>query len=230
MTEPRKTAAVKTTLKTDGAAGKSTRTLIFLFILFLAPILLAWAAYETHAILNHRSTTINNGILINPPFSITKLHLLNKNNQPLNNTLTPHKNPKNSKTTTNGKWMLMLVNPGGCDHSCRKSLRNLQNIRTATGKNMSRVERAIITFHETNPSMLNQIIAQHFKGTRHLIANKQQYIKMMGQYVNKPYVAKQGAFFIVDPLGNIMMSYHPGMNPNLIYKDLKKLLKISQIG
>jgi hypothetical protein len=34
----------------------------------------------------------------------------------------------------------------------------------------------------------------------------------------------------MDPLGNLMMQYDPGFDPYDVKKDLKKLLKISQIG
>ena len=36
--------------------------------------------------------------------------------------------------------------------------------------------------------------------------------------------------YIIDPLGNLMMSYPPDINPRGIMKDLKKLLKFSRIG
>ena len=36
--------------------------------------------------------------------------------------------------------------------------------------------------------------------------------------------------YISDPLGNLMISYPPGINPKGILKDLKKLLRTSRIG
>jgi hypothetical protein len=36
--------------------------------------------------------------------------------------------------------------------------------------------------------------------------------------------------YMVDPLGNLMMSYAPGTDPRSIYQDIKKLLKLSHIG
>ena len=36
--------------------------------------------------------------------------------------------------------------------------------------------------------------------------------------------------YISDPLGNLMMSYPPDINPKGILKDLKKLLRTSRIG
>ena len=42
--------------------------------------------------------------------------------------------------------------------------------------------------------------------------------------------AAEPAIMLVDPLGNLMMSFPQSMDPRDILKDLKKLLKISQIG
>ena len=39
-----------------------------------------------------------------------------------------------------------------------------------------------------------------------------------------------GRIYIIDPQGNLMMSYAPNVNPGDIYKDLKKLLRSSRIG
>jgi hypothetical protein len=35
---------------------------------------------------------------------------------------------------------------------------------------------------------------------------------------------------VVDPLGNLMMSYDAAKNPRGLLEDLKKLLRLSQIG
>jgi hypothetical protein len=45
---------------------------------------------------------------------------------------------------------------------------------------------------------------------------------------DKPLEAHR--LYIIDPLGNLMMSYEVDTNPREIYKDLKKLLRGSRIG
>jgi hypothetical protein len=39
-----------------------------------------------------------------------------------------------------------------------------------------------------------------------------------------------GRIFIVDPLGNLMMSYSRAIEPKGLLQDMKKLLKLSHIG
>jgi hypothetical protein len=40
----------------------------------------------------------------------------------------------------------------------------------------------------------------------------------------------QGRIYIVDPLGNLMMSYAPGADAKGMLEDLKRLLKLSHVG
>lgn len=42
--------------------------------------------------------------------------------------------------------------------------------------------------------------------------------------VNEPSI------WVIDPLGNVVLKFEPGINPTLILKDLKKLLKVSKVG
>lgn len=42
--------------------------------------------------------------------------------------------------------------------------------------------------------------------------------------------SEAGRIYIIDPLGNLMMSYAPGAPPKGLLEDLKKLLKLSRIG
>jgi len=39
-----------------------------------------------------------------------------------------------------------------------------------------------------------------------------------------------GRIYLIDPLGNLMMSYSPRSEPKGILSDMKKLLKLSHIG
>ena len=38
------------------------------------------------------------------------------------------------------------------------------------------------------------------------------------------------SIWVIDPLGNVVLKFEPGINPTLILQDLKKLLKVSKVG
>lgn len=41
---------------------------------------------------------------------------------------------------------------------------------------------------------------------------------------------ESASIWIIDPLGNVVLRFEPDVNPTLILKDLKKLLKLSKVG
>jgi hypothetical protein len=45
-----------------------------------------------------------------------------------------------------------------------------------------------------------------------------------------PSQQREHTLFVVDPLGNLMMSYDARQNPRGLLEDLKKLLRLSHIG
>jgi hypothetical protein len=41
---------------------------------------------------------------------------------------------------------------------------------------------------------------------------------------------QEGRIFVVDPLGNLVVSYPPAPNQELLLEDLERLLDVSRIG
>lgn len=107
-----------------------------------------------------------------------------------------------------GKWILLYVvptNSSGCNEGCRKNLRMVRQVHTALGKDQSRVSSAVIPYKGGESSL-----------KQHLFLSKN--------------VNNNGQLFIVDPLGNIMMTYDDDNFGEALYKDLTHLLKASKIG
>lgn len=178
-------------------------TLLLLLLLFLIPFSIAWLMYHGHHLLPRGRS--NHGTLIQPPFSMTQLNL-----------------------HSHGKWMLLYFNPGLCEKTCQKDLYQLRQIRTATGKNSNRVTRALLSYPKNTTQHLT--ILKRFPGTQHLIIQKDQFVRVIKTYVKTAYALKARVTYLVDPLGNVILSYPPNTDPNAIFKDLQHLLKVSQIG
>ena len=205
--------------------------LLLLILLFLIPLGLAWLLYSQKDTLGEGMT--NHGHLIKPPFSIADIKIYTTQGQLLNNQLQKHRSGQLylHQPTTNGKWMMLYLYPGDCDKPCQRGLYNMRQIRLATGKNRDRVERAILTYrHNYSEITLNELLSTRYKGTKHLIVNRIAFEKIIKQNVHTAYATARGALYIVDPLGNVMMVYNTKIDPNGIYKDIKRLLKVSQIG
>lgn len=183
-----------------------------LALLFLIPIITAWAMFKG----NHIFGLMNHGRLIKPPFSASLLKLKNQK----------------GKQIIEKKWTLVYFNPGLCDKTCQEGLYHLRQIRIATGDNMKRVARVLLTYPSelANNTSLQLILTERFPGTEHLTVKEQNFADVVRQHVKTDYALESGTIYLIDPQGNVMMTYKPGTKPNSIYKDLKRLLKVSQVG
>lgn len=206
-------------------AKKSVSPLFLIILMFVVPMLLAWLLYSHPSLIGLKKQ--NKGDLVQPSFSITQFTLYNEHGQRIDNHSNQSLPP--TPTRTNGQWLLMLFIPKQCDYSCVKSIYTLRQLRLAMGAEQERVERAVLTYQNSyDPELILQV--KNYFGTRLLRVNQNQFAKIIQQYVNKPYALNQGTIYIVDPNGNFVMSYHPNVDAMNIYKDLKQLLRVSQIG
>jgi cytochrome oxidase Cu insertion factor (SCO1/SenC/PrrC family) len=201
------------TVTSNNQSPQKVRRVFFsLLLLFMVPLLLAsWMALK-HKSLPHHTT--NKGQLLQPPLDITQLKLAKEQKIEL------------------GRWLLLYVNPTtACDKQCEKALYNIRQIRTATGKDINRVQRVILTFSDApTDTPLEKMLYTEFSGTLHVIASKQLFTEFVQNSVSQKTVLQTGGIYVVDPLGNIMMFYSLESDPMGIFKDMTKLLKLSNIG
>lgn len=197
--------------------SKNRKTFLLMLAFFITPVLLGYLAYFGNWI--DSGNTVNKGTLIMPPIAIESLDLHLENGELL------------ARPTLSGKWWLLYQAPSECKAGCKNSLLQTRQVRLALGKNTDRVRRVFIIQPETIESSPE---------TREYFASAQEDALILKPSevmtsVNNP--VKPGLIYIVDPIGNIMMSYpayeddeEAILKAKLILKDLNKLLKVSQIG
>ena len=97
------------------------------------------------------------------------------------------------------------------------------------GKDMSRVKRVFLYDGAYGDAAY---FAAQQAGLQSASLDSQAGQRLLAQFPASNGVAalQAGRVYIVDPLGNLMMSYQPGSDPRNFYQDLKKLLSLSQIG
>ena len=71
-----------------------------------------------------------------------------------------------------------------------------------------------------------RILAEHFASIV-LDATSEDGQRVLREF---PAADRANTLFVVDPLGNLMMRYDARQNPRGLLEDLKKLLRLSQIG
>lgn len=195
---------------------KKTRlTIVLLFAIFLAPLVGSWILYK-FTDLGRDGGAASHGDLILPPKTLEDVALRD-----------PFDEEK--ETQLHKKWSLFYFSKKGCDDQCLKNVYSMRQIRLAVGKHFERVQRVILVDVITDEEALKKSL-ENFKGQLILDSEKvdQAFIdafKVEG--VEDPYTA--GRFYIIDPLGNLMMSYAPDHNPKGVIQDLTKIFRVSRI-
>ena len=121
-----------------------------------------------------------------------------------------------------GKWVMLQVDGGACDAYCQQKLLHMRQVRLAQGRNSDRVERVWLVDDDV-PLDRAQLSAQEgahvarASGSRILIEFP-------------PGSGIHDHIYVVDPLGNLMLRFPRDPDPNLIRKDLSRLLRVSRIG
>ena len=182
--------------------------LVLIGTVFLGPMLLAWLLYDRDGGWLPESSTAH-GELITPVMLVPDANL---------------KVPRVEQDSPYpGRWTIVHVGDGSCDETCANSLYKTRQIRKALGKEDARVQRI---FFLTGNTPLNPAIIEHHPGIKIYAAGNtlaDEFITAIEPYDNRD-------IFLIDPLGNLIMRFTPGTGMKDMFNDLKKLLKVSQIG
>lgn len=128
-----------------------------------------------------------------------------------------------------GKWSWVYVGDGLCDDRCRKALYLTRQSRIALSKDVDRVQRVfLVTRRCCDRAFLAQ---EHPDLVVALVetAEAAALLEPFPAYDGVP-VAAAGRIYLVDPLGNLVMSYSAAAPDQAPLTDLKKLLRLSHIG
>lgn len=122
-----------------------------------------------------------------------------------------------------GHWVLLYVESGECGTSCREALHTIRQLRLMLGREMGRLERVFL-HGESAPDTL--FLAEEHEG---LITLGDAALDALLDD-KKPDDLAAGGYYLIDPLGNLVMYFHPDLEPDEIFDDIKKLLQLSRIG
>jgi len=197
--------------------AKNRKTFLILLAFFITPTMMGYLAYYGKWI--DGSSTVNKGRLLSPPIAIENLNLRMADGSLF------------AQPTLRGRWWLFYQVPSSCEQACLNSILQTRQVRLALGKNTDRVKRVLIIepkWLTAFPELANQIKSGHEDS---LILAPSEIM----QPTTNPL--EPGLIYIVDPLGNMIMTYpaykdtqEAILKAKLILKDLNKLLKVSRIG
>jgi hypothetical protein len=194
---------------------RSRLQLVLIFALFLAPPVAAWFAWQyvgDHGV----GATTNAGTLIQPPRPLRVSGLARPDGDAL------------TDADLRGRWTYVLFAPAGCDDRCRRQLYLTRQIRLAMNKDMPRVRRILVLDDQPGPDLARRLAAEHTD--LELAIRRGEAARLIETFSGGGFAPSGAQYFLVDPLGNLMMFYDLEIPAKGTMKDLRKLLKISQIG
>ena len=125
------------------------------------------------------------------------------------------------------KWVLLIPVDSSCDEVCQRVLYLSRQTHIALGKNTSRVQRVILAEGRLSADFEDLLREEHGEVEVIDIAGEDTAARLKALAPNGLHKL---IVFVMDPNGNVMMYYRPEQGGKPMLKDLKHLLKTSNIG
>ena len=197
---------------------RAARTqLVLIALLFLAPLLAAWVWYAN--IDAWRPTQlINHGDLISPARPLPDFSLVALDGATID------------ARFLHGKWTLVYIGSSECDNACHVNLDKVSRVRLALGKDMMRVQTLYVLTDTERVASLRPRLTPYEPVTVAALGSHGAPFMQQFETVVGGSVAAAGRVYMIDPLGNLMMSYGTASVARDLLQDLERLLKISRVG
>jgi hypothetical protein len=185
-------------------------TLLVILVMFTLPLALAWMM-NSGAIRYDSASTVNLGTLVSPPVPLdwSGVELITDGT---------------ARTGFSGHWVILFAVPPACDTPCLKSVATLRQVHRATGKDQNRIKIVLLA-----ESIITQVRIDELLGIDpgfNLVGSPSTAFLATLVQADDPGAGEQGqsTIYLLDPLGNIMMTYKGANSPGRLSKDLKRLL------
>ncbi|MEC8996471.1 MAG: hypothetical protein VYA22_02415 [Pseudomonadota bacterium] len=188
---------------------KKQNSLIILLIVFSLPFIISYYFLKTQNNEEQLKTT-NYGTFIEPFVSIKQFNIKLFNNQIL------------EKSNLKNKWSLIYVTNTQCLEECSNNIYLLRQVHIALGKDIYRVQRIFLTNYNEEITFFDNLAKKY---PRLLFSNvTPNYLHEILFKISK----KENQIYLIDPGGNVILSYESNFEGRKLMKDLKKLLKFSK--
>jgi cytochrome oxidase Cu insertion factor (SCO1/SenC/PrrC family) len=204
-------------------SGARTR-LVIVFLLFATPMIAAYLLYY----LGWRPETVNpHGQLVTPARPVENIGLLSLDGKPVEfRELRTH-------------WLLIYFNRAECTAACENALLVMRQTIAGLGREAHRAKGVMIAEQPARDWLKYQL--KDYPGITVLTGPTQNLARLAKvfetSYASDPRdnplgnpLAGTNRLYIVDPLGNFLMSFPLDADPSGLRKDLARLLRLSQVG
>jgi cytochrome oxidase Cu insertion factor (SCO1/SenC/PrrC family) len=195
------------------SSKRNPYTVWFVVLSFIAPVALAYIMFFFVDV----ESFSNNGEILNPIVHISDFKLRDENDQLI---------PQDELTF---KWRIISILGKDCDEQCQSRIYDTRQIHTSLGKNRHRLYRMFIHLEPASDTLNALIVKEHPNAIR-VKGDADVIIDALGKNIRDGIGIRNNESYIMDPMGNVMMRFTQEQPNKDFLRDLKKLLKASQIG
>jgi cytochrome oxidase Cu insertion factor (SCO1/SenC/PrrC family) len=192
---------------------RSRRFLIGVALMFFAPLALSFYLYYGKGTW-HPGGHVNQGELVQParPLPALTLPLMGAG----------YTDPK----FLTRKWTFLFVQHGTCDESCLRRLYDTRQVRLALDREMDRVQRVFVA----SPDCCDMKALRDSHPDLIVVQDSGADLPLLTLLPAVVGAQNSNRMYLIDPLGNLMMFYPPEAPAKGMLEDMKRLLRLSQIG
>ena len=129
------------------------------------------------------------------------------------------------------RWLLVYFGSSECTSACESALYKIRQVIAAQNRGAHRVHGVMVLTDTRALDMLRYQL-KDYPETTVLVGPPASVVRLAREFDVAAGSALAGLhrIYVVDPLGNFIMSYPADADPSGIRKDLTRLLRLSQIG
>jgi hypothetical protein len=189
--------------------------LLLIMALFTLPLVIAWMMY-TGTIRFAPERTRNLGRLVLPTVPVDWSGVIASDGSP-------------SRQLFDGFWVILYELPASCARNCLELAAELRQVHVASGLHRNRIRIALLLAPEQAESLGDEL--QGIYPRFNLVSHPDQrfFGALRHASSNRSGRNDEPLMYLVDPLGNIMMTYNGKNSPSMLSKDLNRLLTWSKL-
>lgn len=196
-------------------------TLLIIAGLFFSPLILAWLMWSGVIEFNP-TTTRNKGELVQPPVPVEWANSL---------AAAPYSGNKpgqGEQVTLEKHWVVLHLVPNPCSGACVDAISTIRQVHKAAGRDQSRI-RIVLLLQNGRAEDIDRRLREIYPAF-YLAENPDGRLFSVLDQIAATFSSQvPGSSYVADPIGNIMLYYEAGSDPNNLKEDLNRLLTWSKL-